>query len=273
MNSENNKYRCALLAGAVAGLSVDLLLFPVDTIKTRLQSNAGFWRSGGFRHIYCGLGSTAVGSMPGAAIFFCTYEGVKSLLRPCAKNSQDSHRLVFIHMTAASCGEVFACLVRVPTEVVKQRAQARNTRSISVLVETLREERIRGLYRGYFSTVMREVPFAFIQFPLWEYLKFCWAEQQCESLKAWQSGVCGAVAGAMAAGLTTPLDVAKTRIMLANKHSSLAGGSILAALKTVHMERGISGLFAGIAPRVTWISIGGFVFLGVYDKMSTILVS
>ena len=28
----------ALLAGAASGLSVDLLFFPIDTIKTRLQS-------------------------------------------------------------------------------------------------------------------------------------------------------------------------------------------------------------------------------------------
>ena len=30
---------------------------------------------------------------------------------------------------------------------------------------------LRGLYRGYMTTVFREVPFSFIQYPLWEYLK------------------------------------------------------------------------------------------------------
>lgn len=29
----------------------------------------------------------------------------------------------------------------------------------------------RGFYRGYFTTVMREIPFSFIQYPLWEYFK------------------------------------------------------------------------------------------------------
>ena len=29
----------------------------------------------------------------------------------------------------------------------------------------------KGLYRGYMTTVSREIPFSFIQYPLWEYLK------------------------------------------------------------------------------------------------------
>ena len=34
----------ALAAGGAAGTSVDVALFPLDTVKTRLQSDAGFWR-------------------------------------------------------------------------------------------------------------------------------------------------------------------------------------------------------------------------------------
>ena len=29
----------------------------------------------------------------------------------------------------------------------------------------------RGLFRGYVSTIARDIPFSFIQYPLWEYLK------------------------------------------------------------------------------------------------------
>lgn len=45
-------------------MCVDLTLFPLDTIKTRLQSQQGFHKAGGFRGIYAGVPSAAVGSFP-----------------------------------------------------------------------------------------------------------------------------------------------------------------------------------------------------------------
>ena len=33
----------------------------------------------------------------------------------------------------------------------------------------------------------------------------------------------------------------------------------------------IPGLFAGVVPRVTWISLGGAVFFGVYEKSKALL--
>ena len=55
----------ALVAGGLAGTSVDVALFPLDTLKTRLQSSEGFIKAGGFKGVYRGLGSVTVGSAPG----------------------------------------------------------------------------------------------------------------------------------------------------------------------------------------------------------------
>jgi solute carrier family 25 S-adenosylmethionine transporter 26 len=63
-----------LICGAIAGLSVDIALFPLDTIKTRLQSSNGFFKSGGFSGLYKGINATFVGSAPGSALFFAFYE-------------------------------------------------------------------------------------------------------------------------------------------------------------------------------------------------------
>ena len=69
-------------------------------------------RSGGLRRIYPGLGPAAIGSAPSAALFFCTYETSKQIFAVLPGPAS--------HMAAASLGEVAACLVRVPIEIVKQ---------------------------------------------------------------------------------------------------------------------------------------------------------
>ncbi|XP_057222330.1 mitochondrial S-adenosylmethionine carrier protein isoform X1 [Malurus melanocephalus] len=259
----------ALAAGGVAGVFVDLILFPLDTVKTRLQSPQGFRKAGGFRGIYAGVPSTAIGSFPNAAAFFITYENVKSLL----PHGPSSYLSPATHMVAASLGEVVACLIRVPSEVVKQRAQVSPSSStLRILSHTLYHEGIQGLYRGYKSTVLREIPFSLVQFPLWESLKDLWSWKQGHVVDSWQSAVCGAFAGGFAAAVTTPLDVAKTRIMLAKAGSSNARGNVLAALGGIWRTQGLSGLFAGVVPRMAAISLGGFIFLGTYEKTRQLLL-
>ena len=76
----------------------------------------------------------------------------------------------------------------------------------------------------------------------------------------------GDAKGSIAGAITTPLDVAKTRIMLADSGSELAKKqSASLAISIVFKENGLSGLFSGILPRVTWISVGGALFLGIYE--------
>lgn len=256
----------SLVAGAIAGTTVDVVLFPLDTLKTRLQSQQGFLKAGGFKKIYSGIASAALGSAPTSALFFCTYEGVKQVIGPV----MPSLMTPLVHSVAAACGEVAACSVRVPVEVVKQRTQANHgTSSWRTFKNVLTVEGIRGFYRGYFTTVAREIPFSFIQFPLWEFLKNMFANP--DSLLTWQAALCGAISGGIAGGLTTPLDVAKTRIILAERTSQLASGSMRAALKTVWHEKGLPGLFSGVTPRVVSLSVGGFIFLGAYEQAKQLL--
>ena len=131
-----------------------------------------------------------------------------------------------------------ACLVRVPTEVIKTRMQTASYgglahSSFSAAKIVLGQEGIRGFYRGFGTTIMREVstrsltiyyltadvipqiPFTSLQFPLYEWLKLRLSKTLGgRKLYAHEAGLCGSVAGGFAAAATTPLDVLKTRIML-----------------------------------------------------------
>jgi solute carrier family 25 S-adenosylmethionine transporter 26 len=249
----------SLVSGACAGVAVDVSLFPLDTLKTRAQSAQGFKAAGGFRGIYKGLSTAALGSAPGAALFFVAYDQFKQFAAPL-----NDVNPILTQMSAASVGEICACLVRVPTENVKQKLQAgvfADARSAIAGIGGF-----RGFFVGYWTTVMREIPFSMIQFPIYEALKVKFDAKDPVS-----AALCGSVSGGIAAGLTTPIDVAKTRKMLEVRQAgSLADfkyrdKSLIEVVKVIYREEGFGRLFSGVVPRVTWISIGGFVFFGAYE--------
>jgi len=245
---------------------VDLLFYPIDTVKTRLQSAQGFARAGGFSGIYKGVGSVVVGSAPGAAVFFATYDALKHAL------PLPEHLAPVTHMLAASVAEVAACLVRVPTEVVKSRAQtasygAHAQASLAAARQVLAHNGWRGFYRGFGSTIIREIPFTSLQFPMYELFKLRFARYlQRKQLGAHEAALCGSVAGGIAAALTTPLDVLKTRTMLDLRDPSKCDvPGLLTRFKQIYTNEGVKVLFAGVVPRTLWISAGGAVFLGAYE--------
>jgi len=258
-----------MAAGAMAGTTVDLFFYPIDTLKTRLQSRQGFLASGGFKGVYKGLGSVAVGSAPGAALFFTTYDYCKRSIVPSLFPSLSDP---IVHMMSASLGEVAACLVRVPTEVVKQRQQTAaygsGTSSARVLQLVIQQGGFKSLYQGFGITILREIPFSLLQFPLYEKLKSQAAKRRSlpssDQLPAHISALCGSIAGATAAALTTPLDVIKTRIMLTKQRDGAQIG-IPDSFARVYREEGWPALWKGIVPRTIWIGLGGAVFLGVYE--------
>ncbi|KAM7538240.1 hypothetical protein Aperf_G00000059596 [Anoplocephala perfoliata] len=265
-------------AGATAGLCVDVALYPIDTLKTRLQSTSGnIFTSHGQLRLFAGIPMVLLGSAPASAMFFYFYEVCKDV------SKQKGLPMWASSMVGTAAGEFTSMVLWVPCENVKQSAQSRPSDSLrSIFRSYVRHEGWIGLYRGYASTVVRDLPCALIQFPIWEALKGFFArrnylrlllehpgENHCSpstaNLSGFQFALCGFLSGAIAGLVTTPLDVAKTRIMLAEPNSVLASGKISTALKLVYKEAGFTGWFAGILPRMGLLALGGGVYLGLYD--------
>lgn len=123
---------------------------------------------------------------------------------------------------------------------------------------------------------MQQIPFTCLQFPLYEHLKFLLTihkhpGKSVADLPPHEAALCGSVAGGIAAAITTPLDVGKTRIMLSGKPNSTKfyPPSLPKTVAIIYREEGIKALFSGVGPRVLWISLGGAVFLGVYEGVKS----
>jgi len=220
--------------------------------------------------------------MPSAASFFVVYDGVKRYMRVPGHNS--AMRDSYVAMLASSLGEIAACAIRVPTEVVKQRAQAGlfGGKSSAALLDILALRKSAGyivmvqeLYRGGGVTIMREIPFTILQFTMWERAKGAWSARETRVngrevglVTAGESALFGSLCGGVAAGLTTPLDVLKTRIMLARKGEGVQRMGAVGVMSQIAREEGWKGFFRGFVPRVGWISTGGAIFLGTYQWAS-----
>ena len=163
------------------------------------------------------------------------------------------------------------------------------------------------LWRGYTALAGRNLPFTAMQFPMFEHLRSSIYAYRKRAGKAtgslWETGIVTAVAagsaGAVAAVITTPIDVVKTRIMLSaadtgqsrgedyskvikeiesqgkdakaeieKAQQAARGGRAggLAVGKEILKTEGINGLFRGGALRGLWTALGSGLYLGVYES-------
>nr|ACO52490.1 mitochondrial S-adenosylmethionine carrier [Pneumocystis carinii] len=148
-------------------------------------------------------------------------------------NLWDKNSMIISCSIAACLSELAACIVRVPSEVIKQRTQAgQYGSSWEAFVDIFpgkKDRRYGGIYCGFVSTIIRDIPFAVIQFPLWEIIKQKMTETSNIKIlsnisfsylgdttlsSTLQSAISGSIASSIAAALTTPLDVIKTRTIL-----------------------------------------------------------
>jgi len=250
-----------LAAGATAGCAVEAALYPIDTIKTRLQSmiGGGGWKAllqqGGGKALYAGVWGNLAGVAPSSALFMAVYEPVKQAVY--ARTSEEQH--FWGPVIAGAAAGAVASLTRVPTEVVKQRLQTGEFKgAITAVRSILAKEGLRGLYAGYGAFLLRDLPFDAIEFVAYEQLRKAAATFLQRDPNPGEVALVGAAAGGITGIVTTPLDVLKTRLMTqgtSGRYSNLINATI-----TIAREEGLSAFMSGWQPRLLWISLGGLVF-------------
>ncbi|KAK9105512.1 hypothetical protein Scep_022356 [Stephania cephalantha] len=250
-----------LIAGGTAGVVVETALYPIDTIKTRLQAS--------YLHrilLNIAVSGNIAGVLPASAIFVGVYEPTKKALL----KSFPDNLSAFAHLIAGAVGGAASSLVRVPTEVVKQRMQTGQFASAPNAVRLIvAKEGFKGLYAGYGSFLLRDLPFDAIQFCIYEQLRIGYKLAAKRDLNDPENALIGAFAGVFTGAVTTPLDVIKTRLMVQGSANQYKG--IFDCVQTIVREEGPQALLKGIGPRVLWIGIGGSIFFGVLEKTKSVL--
>lgn len=191
-----------MVAGAVAGTTEHTAMFPLDTIKTRMQTvvtprGGGGGASGGssarvglmeaasasttrtFRQIlgkegvgglYRGVAAVGVGAGPAHAVYFATYEYMKIVFG----GNEKGQYAPLAHAAAGSCATVLGDGIQVPVDTIKQRMQMQNSPyigTIDCIKGTVRHQGFWALYRSYPTTLAMNVPFTAMHFTVYESAK------------------------------------------------------------------------------------------------------
>ena len=241
-----------LAAGAIAGMAEHCVMFPLDSVKTRMQSLCPcpetacktpvhgvasiIKREGWFRPLR-GVNAIALGSMPAHALYFSVYEKMKKVLT----GNTFSHSNTLSYGAAGVCATMVHDLVMNPAEVVKQRMQMVNSPyggSLECVKCIYKNEGISAFYRSYNTQLIMNIPFQAVHFMCYEFWQHSLNPEHKYDPKSHL--IAGGLAGGLAAAITTPLDCIKTVLNTQQTPEFDSGNRICLRGPRTHSYTGIS---------------------------------
>jgi len=275
-------------AGAVAGVSEILIMYPLDVVKTRvqLQQGKGLGEEGyngmmdcfrkiikneGASRLYRGISAPILMEAPKRATKFAANDEWGKVYRNMFGVAKMNQSLSIL--TGASAGATEAFVV-VPFELIKIRlqdkAQAHKyTGMIDCLQKIIRQEGPLTLYQGLESTMWRHILWNAGYFGCIFQVKALLPKSKDKKGQVLNDLASGAVGGTVGTILNTPMDVVKSRI----QNSPKIAGEVRKynwawpALGTVMKEEGFGALYKGFLPKVLRLGPGGGILLVVFTGM------
>ncbi|EPS60241.1 hypothetical protein M569_14562, partial [Genlisea aurea] len=174
-----------LVAGGLAGAVAQASIYPMDLVKTRLQTFSAETGSipslgklskdilvqEGPRAFYRGLVPSLLGIIPYAGIDLAAYETLKDMSKKYIV--QDGEPGPLVQLTCGTISGALGATCVYPLQLVRTRMQAERSESrmLDVFVRTYRREGLRGFYKGLFPNLLKVVPAASITYLVYETMK------------------------------------------------------------------------------------------------------
>jgi solute carrier family 25 protein 39/40 len=157
---------------------------------------------------------------------------------------------------------------------------------IPMMQEIIKTSGIRGLYRGWAPTILRDCPFSALYWLSYEQWKPVYAAQ-FPGHDLLNNFISGSSAGLVAAFITHPFDVLKTQQQLiptatasttnnnnnSGTVSSLSKNTRLinpVTLSSLYREEGISGWYRGLGLRLITVIPACGIMIAVYEGVKTL---
>ncbi|XP_011043411.1 PREDICTED: mitochondrial arginine transporter BAC1 [Populus euphratica] len=267
------------LAGLLAGVATVITGHPFDTVKVMLQKHnteahgikyknglhctARILQAEGVKGLYRGATSSFVGVAFESSLLFGIYSQTKQSLQGGGQSDVPRPQVI---IPSAAYGGAIISFVLCPSELVKCRMQIQGTDSLvpkfsryssplDCALQTVKNEGVTGIFRGGFTTLLRESIGNAVFFSVYEYVRY-YMHLQLKPTLSDHSNLTDMGIGIVSGGLSgvafwsavLPLDVAKTIIQTALDKSSTRNP--FAVLNSIYIRAGLKGCYTGLGPTI-----------------------
>ncbi|XP_052810720.1 mitochondrial glutamate carrier 1-like [Mya arenaria] len=281
-----------VINGSIAGIVGVTCVFPIDLVKTRLQNQQvlpngqplynnlfdcarkTFKNEGGILGMYRGSGVNLLLITPEKVIKLVGNDFFRHLL------TNDQNKLTLPReMLAGGGAGLCQIIATTPMELLKIQLQdaGRSARidmgatdgpgvaaevkpprlsATKIAIDLFREKGITGIYKGFRATMLRDVTFSAIYFPLFSHLNAMGKRREgSDQAVFYHSFISGCVAGSVASFSVNPFDVVKTRLQTLHKgKGELEYQGIADCFRKIYTNEGPKAFFKGALCRVLVIA-------------------
>lgn len=284
------------LAGAIAGVSELLVMYPLDVVKTRMQlqtsslgpdSYRGLFdclnkivKKEGAKQLYKGISSPILMEAPKRATKFAFNEKFQKWYGSMMGLAPGQVNQTISLLSGASAGIAEACVI-VPFELVKVRLQDVTSRQfngpIDVVKKIVKADGVLGLYNGLEATIWRHALWNSGYFGVIFQVRSMLPTVNTRMDKIRNDLIAGTIGGTVGCIFNTPFDVVKSRIQSNGNYITDPENPLkvirkynwsVPAVKTIYKEEGFAALYKGFIPKIARLGPGGGILLIVFGGVT-----
>lgn len=265
--------------GGLAGLFMDSVLHPVDTIRTRIKTNAHetvklltqvnrMYKHEGLFSYFKGFSCTLAGSFIANGTFFFTYEKLKHTLAKVPALHHDAVPFIAAFTAGMCSNSIYLPFIAIRTRMQINSSHYDYKHFFDGAKKVLKREGFRKLYLGgpvFFvqSAIDTSLTFGFYEI-FHRILSPFFASDKDLNLPL--SMISSVGAASMSAVAVNPLDVLVARMQ--TMHTSAEGAcSIPRMIKRIYTQEGLRGFMKGVSGTMFHFSMSALILFPTYEGL------
>lgn len=292
MPERSTRARSHLIGGFAGGLASALTLQPFDLLKTRIQQSKDITLWSAIRQVdsvkslWRGTLASSIRTSVGSALYLTSLNVMRTALASnrnsgsaVGRSSNLPQLSMYENLLAGVLARALVGYITMPVTVLKVRYESTlyQYRSLTEATKDIyAKEGIKGFFRGFGPTCLRDAPYAGLYVLLYERSKIVVPKLLPKSMirqdsqgsyTTYTSTIVNALSAVFSASfattITAPFDTIKTRMQLEPTKFT----SFLRTFVVISKEESVLQLFSGLSMRLARKALSAGIAWGIYEEL------